>query len=163
VSIYTPPATNAVDFALTVTTPPDMTPYGVALSVYTPPATNAVDFALTAFTPPTFPYVGWELLPSNNVTGSAAFGQGSGTFAGTGIRHFDGTAAFGQGSGTFAALMESGTPAPPAPTPSGMGGSGAGVNFHKNLATLQRDINYRHQRALRMKRRRMALLLLLAP
>jgi len=64
VSIYTPPSLNAVDFALTATTPPDMTPYEVVLSSYTPPALNAVDFALTALTLPTFPYVGWELLPA---------------------------------------------------------------------------------------------------
>jgi hypothetical protein len=62
-STYTPPALNAVDFALTAATVPDLTPAEQALSVYTPPALNAVDFALTAFTPPTYPYVGWELLP----------------------------------------------------------------------------------------------------
>ena len=63
-SIYTPPATNAVDFALTVTTPPDMTPYEVAMTSYTPPALSAVDLALTTITVPDFPYVGWELLPA---------------------------------------------------------------------------------------------------
>jgi hypothetical protein len=63
VSTYTPPALNAVDFALTAATVPDLTPAEQALSVYTPPALNAVDFALVAFTPPTYPYVGWELLP----------------------------------------------------------------------------------------------------
>jgi hypothetical protein len=62
-STYTPPALNAVDFALTAATVPDLTPAEQALSVYTPPALNAVDFALVAFTPPTYPYVGWELLP----------------------------------------------------------------------------------------------------
>lgn len=63
-SIYTPPALNAVDFSLTAVTPADMTPYEVALSSYTPPSLNAVDFALTTFTVPTFPYAGWELLPA---------------------------------------------------------------------------------------------------
>lgn len=63
-SIYVPPALNAVDFALTVTTPPDITPYEIGLTSYTPPALNAVDFALTTFTVPDFPDVGWELLPA---------------------------------------------------------------------------------------------------
>ncbi len=63
-SIYTPPALNAVDFALEAYAPADVTPYEIGLSVYTPPALNAVDFELAVYTPPTFPYVGWELLPS---------------------------------------------------------------------------------------------------
>lgn len=62
-SVYTPPATNAVDFAVTSFTPADLTPAVQALSAYTPPALNAVDFALTSYTQPTYPYVGWELLP----------------------------------------------------------------------------------------------------
>lgn len=62
-SVYTPPALNAVDFALEAATPADVTPYTIALTSYTPPALNAVDFALVAYTQPTFPYVGWELLP----------------------------------------------------------------------------------------------------
>jgi len=67
VSVYTVPALNAVDFALTVHTVPDISPYETGLTVYTVPALNAVDFALTAYTPPTFPYVGWELLPGGDV------------------------------------------------------------------------------------------------
>lgn len=63
-SVYTPPALDAVDFALTVTTPADITPYEIELASYTPPSLNAVDFALTTFTLPTFPDVGWELLPA---------------------------------------------------------------------------------------------------
>ena len=63
-SIYVPPALNAVDFALEAFTPADMTPAQMALSVYTVPSLSAVDFALTDYTPPTFPYVGWELLPA---------------------------------------------------------------------------------------------------
>lgn len=62
-SIYTVPALNAVDFALTTHTVPDLTPAGQALSVYSVPALNAVDFALTAWSLPDYPYVGWELLP----------------------------------------------------------------------------------------------------
>ena len=61
-SVYTAPALNAVDFALTAVTPANITPYTIALSAYTPPATSAVDFALTTFTGPTFPDVGFELL-----------------------------------------------------------------------------------------------------
>lgn len=63
-SVYVPPALNAVDFALEAFTPADITPYGMALSVYTPPALSAVNFALSVYTIPTFPYVGWELLPT---------------------------------------------------------------------------------------------------
>lgn len=63
-SVYTPPALNAVDSALDAFTPADMTPAEMALSTYTVPALNAVDFALSAYTVPTFPYVGWELLPT---------------------------------------------------------------------------------------------------
>jgi hypothetical protein len=101
VSVYTPPALNAVDFALTAFTPADVTPYGIALSTYTPPAINAVDFALSAYTPPTFPYVGWELLPSNNITGTASYGQGAGAFDAVASLNFTGTAEIGQGAGTF--------------------------------------------------------------
>jgi hypothetical protein len=115
VSVYTPPALNAVDFALTAFTPANVTPYGIALSSYTPPALNAVDFALSAYTPPTFPYVGWELLPSNNITGTASFGQGAGTFdaVATAISNITATANFGQGAGTFDGVFTSGTPVPP--------------------------------------------------
>jgi hypothetical protein len=67
-SIYTPPALNAVNFALEAFTPADITPYGVVLSPYTVPATNAVNFALTTYTPPTFQNVGWELLPSGGIS-----------------------------------------------------------------------------------------------
>lgn len=72
-STYTPPALNAVDFALEAATPADVTPYTIALTSYTPPALNAVDFALVAYTQPTFPYVGWELLPGSGTIASAAF------------------------------------------------------------------------------------------
>lgn len=62
-SIYTPPALNAVDFALTAFTPEDVTPYDSALSVYTAPALNAVDFALSVYSQPIFFGVDFELLP----------------------------------------------------------------------------------------------------
>lgn len=85
-SIYTPPALNAVDFALEAYTPADLTPAGMALSAYTVPAMNAVDFALTAYTAPTFPYVGWELLPTPPVVGfKAAWLRLSGVI-GAGVR-----------------------------------------------------------------------------
>jgi len=61
-SIYTPPALSAVDFALESFTPANLTPAGTALSVYSIPALSAVDFALSAYTQPTYPDVGWELL-----------------------------------------------------------------------------------------------------
>lgn len=62
-SVYTPPALNAVDFAITAHTPVDTSPVTQTLTAYTPPALAAVAFALTAFTPPTYLDVGWELLP----------------------------------------------------------------------------------------------------
>ena len=61
-SVYTVPALNAVDFALTAHTVPSLRFPTQALSVYTVPALSAVDFALTAYTVPTFVYIGWELL-----------------------------------------------------------------------------------------------------
>lgn len=67
-SVYTPPALDAVDFELQTYTPADITPYESALSAHTPPALDAVDFALSTVTPPTFPNVGWELLPSGGAT-----------------------------------------------------------------------------------------------
>lgn len=52
---YTPPALNAVNFALAVQTPP--TPgarhlLASALAAYSPPSLNAVDFVLSIFTAP---------------------------------------------------------------------------------------------------------------
>ena len=66
-SIYTVPALNAVDFALTAFTPEDITPYDSALTVYTVPALNAVDFALSLYAIPDFFGVDFELLPSGPV------------------------------------------------------------------------------------------------
>lgn len=63
-SVYTPPALNAVDFALTAHTPADTTPVTQTLSAYTVPALTAIAFALTAYTPPSFPSIDWDLLPS---------------------------------------------------------------------------------------------------
>jgi hypothetical protein len=138
VSVYTPPALNAVDFALSAFTPADVTPYGIALSTYTPPALNAVDFALSAYTPPTFPYVGWELLPSNNITGTASFGQGAGTFdaVATAISNITATADFGQGAGTFDAVGTTGTPPGPVIVRRGDGGWG-GYDAEESLTKLE--------------------------
>jgi len=61
-SIYTVPALNAVDFALTAFTPEDITPYDTGLSVYTVPALTAVDFALVPYTLPNFFDINFELL-----------------------------------------------------------------------------------------------------
>jgi len=72
-SVYTPPALNAVDFALTAFTPEDITPYDSALSVYTAPALNAVDFALSVYSQPIFFGVDWELLPGGFPTQYSGF------------------------------------------------------------------------------------------
>lgn len=61
-SVYTVPALNAVNFALTPHTVPSLTSPTNTLSVYTVPALSAVNFALTAYTVPSWVYVGWELL-----------------------------------------------------------------------------------------------------
>ena len=62
-SVYTVPALNAVDFALTTHTVPSIASPAQALSVYTTPALNAVNFALVSYTVPTYMDIGWELLP----------------------------------------------------------------------------------------------------
>jgi hypothetical protein len=81
-STYVPPANNAVNFAIEVFTPADLTPAGQALTAYTPPGLSAVDFALTAYTKPTYPYVGWELLPgAGSVTGTLAWTEDNDVFA----------------------------------------------------------------------------------
>ena len=63
-SVYTPPALNAVDFGLTTHTPQSITNHGIALSSYTAPLLTAVNFALVAYTLPTFAGIDWELLPT---------------------------------------------------------------------------------------------------
>lgn len=63
-SVYTVPALNAVDFALTAHTVPSLASPAQALQSYTVPALNAVDFALVSYTVPTYMDIGWELLPS---------------------------------------------------------------------------------------------------
>jgi hypothetical protein len=60
--IYTPPALNAVDFALTARTPENVDPYTMALSVYSVPALNAIDFAVATYTPPVYNTVDFELV-----------------------------------------------------------------------------------------------------
>lgn len=63
-SVYTVPALNAVDFALTAHTVPSLASPAQELQAYTVPSLSAVDFALAAYTLPTYMDVGWELLPS---------------------------------------------------------------------------------------------------
>lgn len=63
-SIYTVPALNAVDFALSAFTPEDITPYESGLTVYTVPALSSVDFALSVYSIPDFFGIDFELLPS---------------------------------------------------------------------------------------------------
>lgn len=62
-SVYTVPALNAVDFALTTHTVPSLASPSNVLQTYSVPALNAVNFALAAYTQPTYMDVGWELLP----------------------------------------------------------------------------------------------------
>ena len=61
-SVYTPPALNAVNFALTPHSVPSIASPQNVLTAYTTPALNAVNFALGVFTVPTWMNVGWELL-----------------------------------------------------------------------------------------------------
>jgi hypothetical protein len=82
-SVYTVPALNAVDFALTAHTVPSLASPETALQAYTVPALNAVDFALTTTTPPTYMDVGWELLPSGG--GGLTLDAGSGAYTLTGV------------------------------------------------------------------------------
>lgn len=60
--VYTPPALNAVDFALSVQPSHSVAPYNMALTSYTVPALNAVDFALVTYTPPVYNTIDFELL-----------------------------------------------------------------------------------------------------
>lgn len=60
--VYTPPALNAVDFALVARTPESVAPYTMALTSYTAPALNAVDFALVTYTQPVYNTIDFELL-----------------------------------------------------------------------------------------------------
>ena len=66
--VYTPPALNAVDFALVVQPAHSVDPYDMALSVYTVPALNAVDFALVTYTQPVYNTIDFELLGGTNWT-----------------------------------------------------------------------------------------------
>lgn len=65
-SLYTVPALNAVDFALTAHTSPSIASPQNVLQAYAVPALAAVNFALAAYTLPTYMDVGWELLPSTS-------------------------------------------------------------------------------------------------
>lgn len=63
-SAYTPPALNAVNFALEAHTVPSLASPQDVLAPYSTPALNAVNFALSLFSLPTYMNIGWELLPS---------------------------------------------------------------------------------------------------
>ena len=85
-SIYIPPATNAVDFAAESFTPADLTPANNPLSATSPAARTAVDFALSGYTQSTYPYVGWELLPgAGSVTAALAWTEDDDVWAITGL------------------------------------------------------------------------------
>lgn len=73
-SVYTVPALNAVDFALTAHTVPSLASPAQGLQAYTVPSLSAVDFALAAYTVPTYMDVGWELLPSGGAFPTQYFG-----------------------------------------------------------------------------------------
>ena len=73
-SVYTVPALNSVNFALTAFTPDPHTPYEMGLTSYTVPALSAVDFALAAYTAPDFSNIGWELLPGGGGFPTQFFG-----------------------------------------------------------------------------------------
>ncbi len=79
-SVYTVPALNAVDFALTVHTVPSIASPANVLQAYTVPALNAVDFALALTIPPTYADLGWDLLPDTSGTISATAAQTLGAF-----------------------------------------------------------------------------------
>lgn len=60
--VYTPPALNAVDFALTVQPSHSVAPYVMVLTSYTVPALNAIDFDLSVYTQPVYNTIDFELL-----------------------------------------------------------------------------------------------------
>jgi hypothetical protein len=102
-SIYIPPATNAVDFAAESFTPADLTPANQPLSATSPAARTAVDFALTVYTQPTYPYVGWELLPgAGSVTAALAWTEESDVFAVAGTVRVSAALAWTEADDTFA-------------------------------------------------------------
>lgn len=61
-SVYTVPALNAVNFALTLHSVPSIASPQNVLQSYTTPALNAVNFVLSSFSLPTYMNIGWELL-----------------------------------------------------------------------------------------------------
>jgi hypothetical protein len=60
--VYTPPALDAVDFALTEQPAQNITPEYNVLSAYSVPSLSSVDFALVAYTPPTYNTIDFNLL-----------------------------------------------------------------------------------------------------
>lgn len=59
---YTPPALNAVDFALSVQPSHSVVPAYNVLVSYTVPALNAVDFALVSYSQPVYNTIDFEVL-----------------------------------------------------------------------------------------------------
>lgn len=60
--IYTPPANNAVDFAITARTPESVAPNLITLTSFTPAIPSAVNFALSVYTAPVYNTIDFELL-----------------------------------------------------------------------------------------------------
>ena len=87
-SVYTPPALNAVDFDLTVQPAHSVVPAETVLSVYTIPALTAVDFALTTYAPPVYNRINFELLPGGGTTYTDA-GKAVGILVGSGFDRLD--------------------------------------------------------------------------
>jgi hypothetical protein len=61
-SVYTTPALNAVNFALTAHTAPSIASPQNALQSYVVPSLIAVNFALSGYSAPAYMDIGWELL-----------------------------------------------------------------------------------------------------
>ncbi len=122
-SIYTPPALNAVDFALTAHTVPSIASPTQVLSPYSVPALTAVNFSLIAYTQPTYPDAGWELLPGGGVTitGTLAATDSADTAAFAGDIAHVGTLAATDGADTAAMDGVVATPTETTPKYSGLG------------------------------------------
>lgn len=101
-SAYTPPALNAVDFALTAHTVPSIASPTQVLSPYSVPTLTAVNFSLIAYTQPTYQNIGWELLPGGGVTitGTLAATDSADTAAFSGDLVHVGTLAVTEGADT---------------------------------------------------------------
>jgi hypothetical protein len=72
-STYTPPALNAVDFAIAVQPAHSVVPVTEPISVYSAPALNAVNFALATYSIPDYNTIDFEFLPqASGITGNAS-------------------------------------------------------------------------------------------